>query len=176
MPAGWLHQTLDFIAYGRAYRCVHQKKDEAAQRIPGLRHREFGHDRYHTFGILWDLSDPFREPWKEEIRRVRAFEGPDAAEQQMASDAHDFLDRAWDVLPKPRRVYSEGFFLWLLYQPDLLESWAGVDVIRGRILRRIDGEDVWEGSPETIWEYKRLRREVSRHQKWRLREVLARYG
>ena len=51
-----------------------------------------------------------------------------------------------------------------------------MDVIRGRIERVIDGQVVWEDSTETVAEYKSLRREVSRHHKWRLRDVLARYG
>ena len=75
-----------------------------------------------------------------------------------------------------QRRYWEGFFAWLLYRPDLLETWAGVDVARGRILRVIDGEQTWETSPETGYEYRELRRRVSRHQKNRLRDVLAEYG
>jgi hypothetical protein len=94
----------------------------------------------------------------------------------MSSAGHDVLDKVWDELCKERRLYWEGFFAWLIYQPQTLQRWASVDVIRGIIKRTVDGNEVWEDSPETASEYRALRREVSRHQKWRLRDVLARYG
>ncbi len=53
---------------------------------------------------------------------------------------------------------------------------AGVDVIGGTIQRSYNGRDVWEDCSEVREQYKRLRREVSRHHKWRLRKALARYG
>jgi hypothetical protein len=112
----------------------------------------------------------------EAVQNIKACFGPDAAEERMSSDAHDFLDRLWDELSIEKRPYREGFFVWLIYQPEILESCAGVDVIRGRIQRTIDGQTLWEDSPETVTEYKCLRREVSRHHKWRLRSVLARYS
>ena len=94
----------------------------------------------------------------------------------MASDAHDQLDRVWDELPREGRQYWEGVFVWLLYHPDMLESWADVDVKHGRILRLIDGVHVWEESPETVIEYGTLRRRVSKSHKHRLRDVLMRLG
>ncbi len=167
---------MDLIAYGRVYRHVHQRKDAASQRVPGLRHRMIGHEWYREWGRRWDFADPFPEACQEGIRRLREKAGPDVTEEQMASDAHDYFDGVWDDLPEPIRDYARGFFAWLLYHPDLLESWAGVDVIGGRILRKVNGQEYWEDSPETVREYKRVRREVSRHQKSRLREILMRYG
>jgi hypothetical protein len=102
--------------------------------------------------------------------------GPDAAEEKMSADSHDLTDKTWDGLSREARLYWEGFFASLICHRDIVERWAEVDVARGRIKRVIDGEEVWEESPETVAEYKNLRREVSRHHKWRLRSVLAQYG
>ncbi len=176
MPSGWYHQTNDLIAYGRAYPHVHRRKDAFAQKAPGLRHRDVGHEWYQEHGRLWDLSNPFPEWLNDEIRNIGNTRGADAAEERMASDCHDYLDRVWDELTPAERQFREGFFVWLLYHPELLETWAGVDVLRGRIKRTIDGVDVWEDSPETAVEYRKLRRTVSRNHLHRLRPVLDAYG
>lgn len=176
MPAGWVHQTLDLIFWGYAYRDIHKVKDAQSQITPGKRHRDVGHDWYQSFGKLWDFSNPFPDSIQEGISQVRDTKGPDAAEVKQASYSHDLIDRTWDGLSKEERNYWEGFLAWLLWSPHLLESWAGVDVLLGRILRRTDGQDVWENAPEIVEQYKRLRREVSRHHKRRLREVVAHWG
>lgn len=176
MPSGWFHQTIALIVSGRTQSHIHHAKDVFSQRTPGLRHRDFGHKWYQEYGRLWDFTDPFPEWLKDEIRNICATCGPDAAEERMASDAHDNLDRVWDELDARERRWAEGLFAWLLYHPDLLETWAGVDVLRGRIKRTIDGEDVWEESPETAIEYRKLLRAVSKNQKHRLRDVLEAYG
>jgi hypothetical protein len=151
-------------------------KDEHAQRLPGLRHREFGHPWYQRFGECWTFYEPFRPLHREEIRAVGEHFGLEAAEERMASDGHDLVDRTWDGLAKPERNYWEGFIVWLLYRPDLLESWAGVDVLRGRVSRMIAGELVWQDSPETVKEYRDLRRRVSKNHKHRLGAALKNYG
>jgi len=176
MAAGWVHEALDLIVFGRIYRAVHQTKDAYAQQAPGRRHRDVGHEWYQQYGKLWTCSDPFPRWLRDQISAIRRTKGPDAAEERMVSDAHDFLDRRWDELAPMQRRYWGGFFIWLLYRPDLLETWAGVDVGRGRILRVINGEQVWESSPETVCQYRGLRRRVSRHQKSGLRDMLAEYG
>ncbi len=176
MAPGFVHETLDLTCFGRVYRHIHKSKDEHAQRAPGLRHRAFGHDWYRRYPQQWNLDDPFPTWLKEEIKNVRDRSGPEAAEERMASDSHDYLDRIWDEMSQPERHYWEGFFVWLLYHPDLLECWAGVDVLRGRISRTIHGESVWENSPETVEEYRSLRRRVSKNHKHRLRDVLTSYG
>jgi len=176
MAAGWVHKTLDLIAFGQIYRHVHQKKDAESQRIPGLRHREVGHSWYWEFQRLWDFSDPFPDWLKDTIQSLKEAEGAGVAEERMVSDAHDYLDRIWDDLPKADKNYWEGFFVWLLYNPEVLEDWAGVDVLSGRIHRIIKSQEIWEDSPETKLEYKRLRRDVSRHKISSLRDVLAHYG
>lgn len=176
MAAGWIHQTIDLIAYGRTYAHVHREKDAASQRIPGVRHRTVGHDWYQRFGRDWDFTEPYPQAAKELIERIGELHGPDAAEEHTSSDSHDLIDKTWDGLSREERLGSEGYFAWLVYHPDALGRVAGVDVLRGRIERVIAGQVVWENSTETVTEYKTLRREVSRHHKWRLRDVLARYG
>jgi len=176
LPPGWFHQTHDLICFGRTYCDIHRAKDAAAQSLPGEQHRQVGHEWYRDFGKSWDHGNRFPVWLMESIRELRNSQGADAAEERMASLAHDNLDRVWNDLPEETRRYEEARFVWLLYHPGILESWAGVDVIRGRIQRTIDGQTLWEDSPETVTEYKCLRREVSRHHKWRLRSVLARFG
>lgn len=176
MAAGWIHRTIDLVAYGRTYAHVHRRKDAASQIIPGIGHRAVGHEWYQRFGRDWDFSQPYPRAAREIIEKIRETCGPDVAEEQMSADSHDLIDRTWDELSKEQRRYSEGLFAWLVYEPEILERWAGVDVIRGRIKRVVDGQELWGDSPETVTEYKSLRREVSRHHKWRLRDVLARYG
>jgi hypothetical protein len=46
--------------------------------------------------------------------------------------------------------------------PEIIEQKFQVDVIRGRIHRVIDGEEIWEPSPETVTDYERLRAYVER--------------
>jgi hypothetical protein len=132
-----------------------------------------GHEWYWECGRRWD---PFPEVCQEAGRRLRENAGSDVAEEQVASDAHDYFDRVWDDLPNRVRDYARRFFAWLLYRTDLLQLWAGVDVIGGRTLRKVNDQEFWEECPETVGEYKRLRREVSRHHKSHLREILIRYG
>jgi hypothetical protein len=76
--------------------------------------------------------------------------------------SHDFVDKVWDFESLTReerlltRVWWFGFHVWLLFRPDLLRGWAGVDVLTGKIHRVIDGTEVWEDTPEVIPEYWRL--------------------
>lgn len=175
MAAGWFHQTLDLIAYGRIYSKIHRQKDAAAKKIPGRRHREVGHEYYKQYGILWNHENPFPPSILEAIQKLKDSKGSEAAEEMQVAQSHDYLDRVWDDLSKLEREYWEGCFVCLLYHPDVLQSWAKVDVLHGRIHRIQDGKEIWEDAPEIVEEYRRLRREVSRHQKWRLRGVLTRY-
>ncbi|MBZ5492185.1 MAG: hypothetical protein LAO76_14740 [Acidobacteriia bacterium] len=176
MASGFLHEAFDLIVWGRVYRYIHQAKDRHAQHVPGLRHREKGHEWYQCFGSSWDFENQFPMWRHTEIQKLRERAGPEAAEEMMASDAHDLIDRTWDDLSSTERTYCEGLFVWLIYNPDILYSWAGVDVIHGRISRVIGDELVWEGSPETIIEYRALRRRISKNHKHRLAEVLKQCG
>ncbi len=176
MPAGWVLQTLDLIFWGCSYPNVHKVKDAQSQITPGRRHRDVCHDWYQSFGKLWDFSKPFPDWLQERIRQLGEIKGPDTAETEQASLSHDFIDRTWDGLSKEKRKYWEGFFAWLVYRPDLLRTWAGVDVSEGKIHRTIGGQEVWEDSPETVHNYRRLRREVSRHVKSKVQAELIGVG
>ncbi len=78
--------------------------------------------------------------------------------------SHDFVDKVWDFegLTREERVFTRkwwfGFHIWLLFRPDLLRDWAGVDVLTGKIHRVTDGTEVWDDTPEVIPEYWRLHR------------------
>lgn len=176
MAAGWIHQTVDLVAYGCTYAHVHRRKDAAAQINPGIRHRAAGHEWYQRFGRDWDFTQPYPRAARQAIEEMKETCGPGAAEEQMSADSHDLIDKTWDGLSREARLYWEGFFAWLVCHPEVLERWAEVDVIRGRIKRVVNGDEAWENAHEIVGEYERLRREVSRHQKWRLRSVLARFG
>ena len=176
MARGFVHETFDLIVLGRVYRHVHQTKDRYAQHVPGLRHREKGHEWYQCFGSGWNFENQFPMWRQTEIQSLKDTKGPDAAEEMMASDAHDLIDRTWDDLSPTERTYCERLFVWLIYNPDFLVSWAGVDVLQGRISRMIGGKLVWEESPNTISEYRALRRRISKNHKHRLAEVLEQHG
>jgi hypothetical protein len=176
MSAGFVHEAIDLIALGNIYSHVHKKKDEYAQRVPGLRHRERGHEWYHCYDRYWNFDYP-TPLWRlAKIQEIRERNGPDHAEELMSSDGHDLIDRSWDVLSKTERKYWEGFFVWLLLRPHLLELWAGVDVVRGRVCRFVDGKTIWEDSPEIVEKYRALRRKVSKSYKHRLQDLLAQFG
>jgi hypothetical protein len=171
-----MHQVQDMIAFGPPYAEIHRAKDAWAQEVPGRGHREVGHEWYQKFGKEWDFSTPFPEPVNQQVRDLGTSEGPDAAEKLQVDLAHDYLDRTWDDLSKECREFWEGFSVWLVYQPDVLKSWAGVDVVGEKIQRSYNGCEVWEDCPGLGQQYKRLRREVSRHHEWRLRKALVRCG
>lgn len=176
MPAGWIHRTIDLLAYGRTYAHVHSQKDAASQTIPGMRHRTVGHEWYQRFGQDWDYTRPF--PWvaRESTEKIKDTCGPHRAEEYMSSLSHDWIDKTWDLLSREQRSYWEGFFAWLVYHPEILLHWADVDVERGRVRRIVNGNEIWSDEPEIAEEYKMVRREMSRHHKRRLRKVLERFG
>ncbi len=100
------------------------------------------------------MDDSFPTRMQEIVVRIHNVEGK---EKFMSALGHDHLDRIWDELTKAERCYWEGFCVWLLARPDLLKTWAGVDVVEGRIHRVIDGQEIWEPCPELVGEYRRLR-------------------
>ncbi len=184
MASRLVHEVHSLIAFGLPYSHVHAKKDAYSQRKPGLRHRDLRHRRYQAFGKTWDLNDPFREADHLRSRRVLQWKGPRIAEEYMASMAHDLDDRTWDFDGKPRperaaiRKYWESFCAWLILNQDVLRSWAGVDVVAGRIHRVIDGVDVWEEEPTLVVAYSALQNRVRFLIRcdMALREALVKYG
>jgi hypothetical protein len=109
---------------------------------------------------MWSLDEPFPAYVRQATTQIADEFGEEAAEEYQANLAHDFLDLAWDGLSQEERRDEEAFRCWLVVHPEYLLSWAGVDVVRGRIHRRLNGVDVWENAPDVIRDYARLRRYV----------------
>ena len=177
MPSGWIHAVLNLVVYGRPYIDVHQHKDRWSKTL-GRRHRSVEHEWYQDYGKSWDFRDPFPRWLKEYTKMLAREEGPEEAEKQMASVDHDYFDRIWDDLSRPWRRYWEGFFIWLILNPTLLRTRAGVDVLEGRIQRFINGREMWESCPELRQEYRRLCRYVAAvlAKNEHLMEMLRRYA
>ena len=174
MPNGWVHATIDLIAFGRPYFDLHREKDKAHETL-GPQHRLVNHEWYQAFEKFWTFPDPFPSWLKESIQ---ALENAEGAEEQMVSIAHEYLDRVWDGLSLPERKYWESFFIWLLFNPRILKNWAGVDVVNSRIHRVVEDRKIWEGCPDTKVEYERLRRyvEAVKSNDDILQDILERYG
>ncbi|MCH8273732.1 MAG: hypothetical protein IH851_02995 [Armatimonadetes bacterium] len=177
MPSGWVHAVIDFLVFGRSYFDMHKEKDKAHETL-GPMHRIRDHPWYQEFGNSWSLADPFPQWLREFMRQRRELEGDETAERQQACVVHDYLDRIWDDLGDAEREYWEGFFAWVLFQPDVLRAKFGVDVLKGRIQRVIDGEEIWEECPLLTAEYERLRTYVGavKRNSETLRNVVDRYG
>lgn len=177
MPNGWVHATIDLIAFGRPYFDLHQQKDKPHETL-GPQHRLVNHEWYQAFGKFWTFSDPFPSWLKEFIQTLGDAEGADRAEEQMVSIAHEYLDRVWDGLSLPERKYWQSFFIWLLFNPRILKNWAGVNVVNGRVHRVVEDQEIWEACPDTKSEYERLRRyvEVVKSNDEILQDMLERYG
>ncbi len=159
MPSGYVHAIIDLIAFGRPYFDLHQRKDLPYKTL-GPEHRLVNHAWYQEFGKLWNFSDPFPTWLRQSIQDLLLIKSPDKVEEQMVDLAHDHLDRVWNDLSYIKRTYWESFFAWVVISPSILNSWAGVDVLNGRIQRIVDGQEIWEYCPELKFQYRRLRRYV----------------
>jgi len=155
MANAWVHSVIDLISYGRPYFDIHKKKDKSSEYL-GRKHRVLNHKWYNNFGKLWDFNEPFPTLIKKSIQKLGNEKGVLKAEKGMAWTDHDYIDRIWDGLSDKQIKYWEGFFAWILFNPDILKSWAGVDVLNGKIKRLIKNSEVWEICPELKSEYKRL--------------------
>lgn len=158
MAAGWVHATMDLMAFGRSYFDLHQHKDHPWRQL-GPKHRQVHHDWYNQFGKNWNFNEPF--PLIIQMR-TNAFADPDRAEKFQSWIAHDYLDKIWDTLDSSQRKNIERTFKWLLEHPEDLNRIYGIDVFRGLICRVVDGKSVVERCPELIDEYKRLCSYVSK--------------
>jgi len=153
MASRLVHEVHSLVAFGLPYTHVHAKKDAFSRKAPGIRHRQVKHRKYRLFGCTWDFEDPFPAHENHRIERIARWKGDVRAEEYMVSNAHDLDDRCWDREDIPRaergavRRYWESLCAWLVLNPDVLKSWAGVDVVAGRIHRVIDGVEVWEDEP-----------------------------
>lgn len=156
MPSGWVHATVDLIAFGKTYFLKHKEKDAPWKEL-GRRHRSVNHQYYNLFGKLWNFQNPFPSHVKEAVAKV---EDTNVAEQIQSWNSHDYLDRLWDNWSEKERRKFEKFCMYLLRRPKKLKEWAGVDVKKNKIKRVIDGQEVWEDCPEVNTEWKILKRYV----------------
>lgn len=159
MPYAWVHAAVDLIAFGHSYFDLHQRKD-MPHRYLGKEHRSVNHAWYQEYGNRWNFIDPFPAWLLESIEDLLHIESPDQVEKQMVDIAHDHLDRVWNDLSYIEKTYWESFFAWVVLNPSVLKSWAGVDVLNSRIQRIVDGHETWEYCPNLMYQYHRLRRYV----------------
>jgi hypothetical protein len=161
-----VHAVNSLIAFGYPYEHIHARKDRYSQRRPGTAHRTVRHPRYRRLGYTWDMSDVYTEALNQATRRIARWKGPHRAEEWQVSVAHDVDDRVWDFDNRPRdervqtRQYWETFCVWLVLNPSVLKTWAGVDVLEGKIHRVVDCVEVWEDEPTLPAAYQELRRKV----------------
>ena len=158
MAAGWVHATMDLMAFGRSYFDLHKYKDHPWREL-GYKHRQINHDWYNEFGKSWNFNEPF--PIVIQMR-TDAIADPDDAEKYQSWVSHDYLDRIWDDLNQEQRHNFELTCKWFLDNPDKLIKIYEIDVFQGLIYRVIEGKIVVEHCPELIKEYQRLRRYVAR--------------
>jgi hypothetical protein len=183
MASKFVHDVLSLIIFGLPYDEVHARKDSFFQLAPGIIHRKVRHRKYQAYQKTWNMEAPFSHEENRSIKRVLAWKGADIAEKYMASLSHDVQDRVWDypeISANERaavRLYWEAFCVWLVLNPDLLKSWAGVDVISGQVCRTVDGISIWQDEPTLIGAYAALcnRANFLLRRKTALRETLRRY-
>jgi hypothetical protein len=183
MASKFVHDVLSLIIFGLPYDEVHARKDSFSQLAPGIIHRKVRHRKYQAYQKTWNMETPFSHEENRSIKRVLAWKGADIAEKYMAFLSHDVQDRVWDypeISADERaavRLYWEAFCVWLVLNPDLLKSWAGVDVISGQVCRTVDGISIWQQEPTLIGAYAVLfnRANFLLRRKTGLRETLQRY-
>jgi len=158
MASGWVHATMDLMAFGRSYFDLHKYKDHPWQEL-GNKHRQVHHDWYNEFGKSWSLDEPF--PLIIQMR-TDAIADPDQAEQFQSWVSHDYLDRVWDTLNSEQRRNFERACKWFLENPEKLNQIYEMDVLNGLIYRVIDGQEVVEHCPQLIQEYRRLCKYVAK--------------
>ena len=152
MAAGWVHATVDLMAFGRSYFGLHKYKDHPWKEF-GYKHRKLHHDWYNEFNKSWNLKEPFPPIIH---MRTNAIENPDEAEKFQSWISHDYLDRIWDTLNQKQKQDFELACKWFLENPDELNRIYEIDVFEGLIHRVIDGKNITEHCPELVNEYRRL--------------------
>lgn len=160
MAAGWVHATVDLMAFGRPYFDLHKYKDHPWKEL-GYKHRQRYHHWYNEFGKKWDFKEPF--PLIVHMR-TNAFGDPDRAEKYQSWVSHDYLDKIWDTLNRAQRRDFELACKGFLENPEELNRVYEIDVFRGLIYRVVDGKDIVESCPQLIGEYQRLCQYVAKVQ------------
>ena len=158
MAAGWVHASMDLMAFGRSYFDLHKYKDHPWKEL-GYEHRQVNHNWYNEFEKSWNFDKPF-PPIID--MRTRAFETDEQGEKYQSWISHDYLDRVWDTLDFERRRNFEQACKWFLENPEELNRVYEIDVFRGLIFRVVNGKEVTENCPELVGEYRRLRAYVDK--------------
>ena len=110
MPPGWIHETIDMIAWGRVYWSVHRRKDRFWPEL-GTKHRIREHDFYQKGRTLIKQGVPIEEVlnWMYQYAKERTKsewkEGlpADVIEARQAGMAHECWDLLWDDFTSAER-------------------------------------------------------------------------
>jgi len=122
------------------------------------------HEWYNLFGDEWDFENMYPPTLKAFFEAMQRKHG-EKAEELQAWVAHDMLDKTWDALDLEERREWALVFKTILLDPNFLKEWAGVDVMEGRIKRRLDERygfrepiEYWEDEPQVKASYQRLKK------------------
>jgi len=125
MPPGWIHETIDMIAWGRVYWSVHKEKDKYWREL-GTKHRIMEHPLYQR-GLACvrggvTLEEVLNFMYDEAKKRTRCDweEGvsADIIEARQANMAHDIWDLLWDDFTPVERVGIARAFRDVILRPD----------------------------------------------------------
>jgi len=125
MPPGWIHQTIDMIAWGRIYWSVHKDKDRYWREL-GTGHRIMEHPLYQKGLACAEAGKPLEDVlnFMYDLARQRTQadwqEGlcPDDIEARQAAMAHDCWDLLWDDLTPEERTGIAGAFRDVVLRPE----------------------------------------------------------
>ena len=124
MPPGWIHETIDMIAWGRVYWSVHSRKDKFWQEL-GTRHRIKEHDLYQEGRALIKRGVPIEEVlnWMYEYAKKRTKSEwkqgltADVIEAHQAELAHECWDLLWDDFTSAERLGIAGALRDVVLRP-----------------------------------------------------------
>lgn len=168
MPARWMHETFDQIIFGKTYPKVHRQKDAAWKEL-GSNHRIRNHEWYKSYGEEWDWKNIFPPKLMSFLKKMQIKHGAGAEKDHQVWVAHDVFDKMWDELGLENRHELASALRQLILSPQILKEKFGVDVLEGKILRRIDEKygfseqiEYWEDEPSLKSLYSKLRKYVER--------------
>lgn len=151
MPPNWIHRCIDILAFGQDYRKVHKDKDEAWKEL-GTRHRKINHQWYSMHGYEWSLEEPFPDKLISFFEDALKRKGEEFAEEMQVWVSHDYFDKIWDTCSYEERKFIAALLRHWILSPRLLLEKAGVDVYKGRVLRKYN-RDNSTGAPMERWEH-----------------------
>lgn len=125
MPPGWIHETIDMIAWGRVYWSVHNDKDRYWREL-GTKHRIMEHPLYQK-GLAcvrggMPLEQVLNFMYDQAKERTQADWGKrlpaDLIEARQAGMAHDCWDLLWDDFTPAERRGIAGAFMDVVLRPE----------------------------------------------------------